>query len=91
MLGSSSEFMTLIKTDPAKIGTHCVIQRQTLTAKTLPYELCNAMNVAIKVVNFVMRSAIHARFFAALCADLGAILKPSSFTRKSAGCIKESC
>lgn len=73
MLGSRSGFLKLAKEkNPAVIGTHCVIHRQALAAKTLPDKLNNSMKVAIQIVNSVKASALNTRLFQGLCADLGA-------------------
>ncbi|CAM5080638.1 unnamed protein product [Eretmochelys imbricata] len=73
MLVSHSGFVTLVKEkNPAITTTHCVIHRQALAAKTLPDDLRDSLNLAIKVVNFVNNSALNTRLFAALCMDLGA-------------------
>jgi hypothetical protein len=73
MLGSWSGLMTLVKErNPAIIWTHCIIHRQALPAKILPHDLCNVLNLAIKAVNFVKRSALNIRHFAATYTDLGA-------------------
>ncbi|KAH1186357.1 hypothetical protein KIL84_019106, partial [Mauremys mutica] len=73
MLGSCSGFVTSVKEkNPAMIMTHCIIHRQALAAKTLPDDLQDSLNLAIKVVNFVKNSTLNMRLFAALCTDLGA-------------------
>ncbi|CAM4667024.1 unnamed protein product [Lepidochelys kempii] len=72
MLGSRSGFVTLVKEkNPAVTTTHCVIHIQALAAKTLPDDLRDLLNLAIKVVDFVKSSALNTRLFAALSADLG--------------------
>ncbi|KAG6920788.1 zinc finger BED-type containing 8 [Chelydra serpentina] len=73
MLGSRSGFVTSVKEkNLAVTTTHCVIHRQALAAKTLPDDLRDSLNLAIKVVNFVKNSTLNTRLFAALCVDLGA-------------------
>jgi hypothetical protein len=47
-----------------------MIHRQDLAANTLPHDLCNALNLAIKVVNCVKRSALNTRLFVAVCTGL---------------------
>uniref|UniRef100_K7FPW1 Uncharacterized protein n=1 Tax=Pelodiscus sinensis TaxID=13735 RepID=K7FPW1_PELSI len=71
MPGSCSGFVTLGKEkNLAVTTTYCVIQRQSLAAKTLPDDLCDSLNLAIIVVN-VKNSALNMRLFDALCMDLG--------------------
>uniref|UniRef100_K7FE96 Uncharacterized protein n=1 Tax=Pelodiscus sinensis TaxID=13735 RepID=K7FE96_PELSI len=73
MLGSRSRLVTLVKEkNPAVITAHCIIHTQALAAKTLPDDLCDSLNLAIKIVNFVKNSALNTRLFDALCTDLGA-------------------
>jgi hypothetical protein len=58
MLGCRSGFQALIKNvAPNAIGTHCVIHRQVLAAKTLPSGLKQIMPLVIKAVNFIKSSA----------------------------------
>lgn len=49
-----------------------MIHRQALAAKTLTEEKRNALNLAIKIVNYIKHSAINTRLFAAICEDLSA-------------------
>jgi hypothetical protein len=54
MLGCRSGFQASIKTvAPNAIGTHCVIHRQMLPAKTLPSGLQQIMSLVIQAVNFI--------------------------------------
>lgn len=71
MLGSRSGLAALIKTkNPSAITTHCVIHRQALAAKTLPECFALSMKTAIKVVNFIKKSALNTRLFKQLCSDM---------------------
>ncbi|KAJ8721019.1 hypothetical protein PYW08_006484 [Mythimna loreyi] len=71
MLGSRSDLAALIKTkNPSAITTHCVIHRQALAAKTLPECFTVALKTAIKVVNFIKKSALNTRLFKQLCSDM---------------------
>ena len=73
MLGSRSGFVTKIKQkSPSAVGTHCVIHREALAARTLPVELMNSLNSVIKIVNFIKGGALNTRLFARLCHDIGA-------------------
>jgi hypothetical protein len=59
MLGCRSGFQALIKTvAPNAIGTHCVIHRQVLAAKTLPPGLKQIMSLVIQAVNFITPSSL---------------------------------
>uniref|UniRef100_K7FBQ8 DUF4371 domain-containing protein n=1 Tax=Pelodiscus sinensis TaxID=13735 RepID=K7FBQ8_PELSI len=83
MVGSCSGFVTLVKEKNTAITTtHCDIHGQALVAKTLPDDLHDSLNLAIKVVNFVKNSALNTRLFAALCTDLGADHKTLLFHTK---------
>ncbi|XP_046976463.1 SCAN domain-containing protein 3-like [Vanessa cardui] len=71
MLGSRSGLAALVKTkNPSAITTHCVIHRQALAAKTLPECFTIALKTAIKVVNFIKKSALNTRLFKQLCSDM---------------------
>lgn len=60
----------LIKTkNPFTIKTDCVFHRQALVAKTLPECFALTMKTAIKVVNFIKKSALNTRLFKQLCSD----------------------
>ena len=73
MLGSRSGFVTKIKQKcPSALGTHCVIHREALTARTLPVELMNSLNSVIKIINFIKAGALTTRLFTKLCHDVGA-------------------
>ena len=73
MLGSRSGFVTKIKQkSPSAVGTHCVIHREALAARTLPVELMNSLNSVIKIVNFIKCGALNTRLFARLCHAIGA-------------------
>jgi hypothetical protein len=59
MLGCRSGFQALIKTvAPNVTGTHCVIHRRVLAAKTLPSGLKQIMSLVIQAVNFIKSSAL---------------------------------
>ena len=72
MLGSRSGFITKVKQkNPHIVGTHCVIHREALAAKTLPQALQDTLTTIIKVVNYIKASALNTRLFAQLCHDMG--------------------
>jgi hypothetical protein len=59
MLGYRSRFQALIRTlAPNAIGTHYVIHRQVLAAKSLPSGLKQIMSLVIQAVNIVKSSAL---------------------------------
>jgi hypothetical protein len=73
MLGCRSEFQALIKTvTPNATGTHCVIHRQLLAAKTLPSGLKQIMSLVIQAVNFIKSSALSSRILTKLCFEMNA-------------------
>ena len=72
MLGTKSAFQSYVKAVlPEIIFTHCFIHRFAFCAKVLPPELLSRLQQIVKIVNFVKTSALNARLFAKLCADLG--------------------
>ena len=72
-LGSRSGFVTKIKQkSPSAVGTHCVIHREALAARTPPVELMNSPNSVIKIVNFIKAGAMTTRLFTKLCHDVEA-------------------
>ncbi|XP_042221384.1 protein ZBED8-like [Homarus americanus] len=71
MLGSRSGFVNKVKKkSPSVVVTHCVIHREALASKTLPAEMRDVMNLAIKVVNFIKTGALNSRLFKKLCKDM---------------------
>ena len=49
-----------------------MIHRQALASRTLPSDLQSALNIAIKMVNFVKKSALNTRLFSKLFKDMSA-------------------
>ncbi|XP_029652966.1 protein ZBED8-like [Octopus sinensis] len=75
MLGSQSGFITRVKEKNLfVVGTHCILHLQTL-----PTEMRNLLNVAIKVVNFVKGGALNSRLFKLLCKDIESELEALFF------------
>jgi hypothetical protein len=73
MLGCKSGFQALIETvAPNVIGTHCVIHRQVLAAKTLSSGLKQIMSLVIQAVNFIKSSALSSSIFTKLCFEMNA-------------------
>lgn len=50
--------------------THCFLHRENLATKQMSPELNEVINVAVKTVNFIKKSALNSRCFAALCERL---------------------
>ena len=76
MLGRKLGFQSCTKAvSPEIIFTHCFIHRFALCAKVLPSEILSCLQQIVKIVNFVKTSALNARLFANLCADLGSYHK----------------
>jgi hypothetical protein len=73
MLGSRSGFQTLVKKESPNVkGTHCMLHRQALAAKTLPPSLAAVLQQTTEVVNYIKSSALNTRLFKNLCNDLDA-------------------
>jgi hypothetical protein len=73
MLGCRSGFQALINTvAPNSIGTHCVIHKEMLAAKTLPSGLKQIMSLVIQAVNFIKSNALTSRIFTKLCFEMNA-------------------
>ncbi|XP_042228337.1 protein ZBED8-like, partial [Homarus americanus] len=71
MLGLQSGFITMVKEKyPSVVGTHCILHRESLVSRTLPAEMRDVLNVAIKVVNFIKAGALNSRLFKLLCKDM---------------------
>uniref|UniRef100_A0A8C4N202 Uncharacterized protein n=1 Tax=Eptatretus burgeri TaxID=7764 RepID=A0A8C4N202_EPTBU len=71
MLGLQSGFITRVKEkSPSAMGTHCILHREALASRTLPAEMRDVMNLAIKVVNFIKAGALNSRLFKQLCVDM---------------------
>ncbi|CAH1992765.1 unnamed protein product [Acanthoscelides obtectus] len=52
---------------PAMVSTHCVIHRQALASKTLPQEVRQTLDSAIRIVNSIKSSALNSRSRYASC------------------------
>ncbi|XP_064088411.1 zinc finger BED domain-containing protein 5-like [Macrobrachium nipponense] len=56
--------------NPSTVGTHCILHREVLASRTLPAEMRDVLNVAIKVVNFIKAGALNSRPFTLFCKDM---------------------
>ena len=73
MLGARSGFAKLIRDlNPEATSVHCMIHRQSLASRTLPLDMLSTLNAAIKMVNYVKRSALNTRLFSQFCCDMSA-------------------
>ena len=73
MLGVRSGLQTLVRNrSPDAVSMHCMIHRQALALKTLPESLQDALNIAIKTVNFIKNGALNTRLFRNLCSEMNA-------------------
>ncbi|XP_076055158.1 zinc finger BED domain-containing protein 5-like [Oratosquilla oratoria] len=71
MRGLRSGFVTKVKErNPSVMSTHCILHREALASRTLPVEMMDVLNVAIKIVNFVKAGALNSRLFKLLCKDM---------------------
>ena len=71
MLGSKSGLVELVRKKKLSVeGTHCLIHREALAAKTLPKPLKDHLTTAIKAVNYIKGSALNTRLFDSLCKDM---------------------
>lgn len=71
MIGVRSGLAQKLKEkNPTLVSTHCVIHRQALASKTLPQNLRQSLDLAIKNVNYIKSSALNSRLFTLLCEDL---------------------
>ena len=71
MLGCRSGFIARMKRrSPNTVGSHCVIHREALAAKTLSPGMKDKLTVIIRIVNFVKTSAVNTSLFSKLCKDM---------------------
>jgi hypothetical protein len=73
MTGMGSGLVVLIKqVAPNVVGTHCMIYRETLAAKTIDESLADVFSACVQIVNFIKARPLNHRLFANLCGDMGA-------------------
>ncbi|XP_068224820.1 zinc finger BED domain-containing protein 5-like [Palaemon carinicauda] len=56
--------------NPSVMSTHCILHREALAFRTLPAEMLDVLNVAIKVVNFIKAGPLNTRLFKLLRKDM---------------------
>ncbi|XP_073711553.1 zinc finger MYM-type protein 6-like [Misgurnus anguillicaudatus] len=72
MAGLKSGLIALVRqVVPDVLWTHCMLHRESLVAKELSVEFADVMESVVKAVNFIKRSALQTRLFAALCEAAG--------------------
>lgn len=72
MTGRVRGFVTKAKQrNPTMVVTHCMLHREALTAKTMPPDLTEVLNQAVKIVNYVKSRPLQTRLFSALCSEMG--------------------
>ena len=73
MVGVKSGFVTLVKNEWLHVmSSLCSPHRYTPASKTLPLHLMEAMNIAVKVINFICSKAKDHRPFQLLAKEMGA-------------------
>ena len=71
MMGKSKGFVSKVKeTNPDVQITRCFLHRGAPIAKTLPDELKEVLDTAVKLVNFIKTSPLKSRLFEILCKEI---------------------
>ncbi|CAH1969119.1 unnamed protein product [Acanthoscelides obtectus] len=73
MIGVRSGLAKKLKEKNTVVSTHCFIHHihySALASKTLPQKLRQALDSAIRIVNYIKSSALNSRLFTLLCEDL---------------------
>ena len=72
MMGKSKGFVSKVKqTNPDVQITRCFLHREALMAKTLPDELKEVLDTAVKSINFIKTSSLKSRLFEILRKEMG--------------------
>ncbi|XP_057203009.1 SCAN domain-containing protein 3-like [Triplophysa rosa] len=73
MTGNTKGFVSRVKEkNPNVTVTHCFLHREALVAKTLPKELSNVLDGAVRIFNFIKTRPLKSGLFAILCEEMGA-------------------
>lgn len=56
---------------PKIVFNHCMIHRETLVAKEMQEDLCQVLNEAVSVINFIKSRSLNSRLFTILCNEMG--------------------
>ena len=71
MVGCIKGFASLVeKQNPYMVRTHCFLHREVLVSKIEQYELKEAMNQVIEMLNFIKTRPLKSRTFELLCKDM---------------------
>ena len=72
MIGKSKEFVLNVKqTNPDVQITRCFLHREALMARTLPDELKEVLDTAVKLVNFIQTNPLKLPLFEIRCKEMG--------------------
>lgn len=52
------------------VASHCVLHREVLAAKSLPEELNETLQEAVKIINNIKANPLHSRIFARICIEM---------------------
>ena len=73
MIGKNKGFVSKFKQKNSDVQiTHCFLHREALMAKTLPDDLKEVLDTAVKLVNFIKAIPLKTRLFEILCKEMGA-------------------
>ena len=71
MVGCIKSFASLVeKQNPYILQTHCFLHREVLVSKVKQYQLKEAMNQVIEMVNFIKTWPMKSKIFELLCKDM---------------------
>ena len=71
MVGCTKGFASLVeKQNPYIKQTHCFLHRDVLVSKIEQYELKEAINQVIEMVNFIKTRSLKSRILELLCKDM---------------------
>ncbi|XP_064420082.1 zinc finger BED domain-containing protein 5-like [Latimeria chalumnae] len=72
MTGRHSGVVTRIRAvAPNAMWVHCSIYREALAAKSMPTNLKEVLDNAVKMVNFIKARPLNSRIFSSLCNEMG--------------------
>jgi hypothetical protein len=72
MCGKKSSVVTqVLAVSPNASWTHCNIHREALVSKSMPDDLKNVLNIAVKIVNLIKSRPLQTRLFEKLCEEMG--------------------
>ena len=92
MTGQLKGFVSVAqKQNPNIIHSHCFIHREALVAKTLGPELKSALDMVVKIVNYIKMRPLKCRQFVKLCesmeADHSTLIQHTEIRWLSRGCL----